>query len=398
MRILIATTHRAVIGGTETYLSQLLPGLVERGHELALLYDVPAQNGRAAIDDDCPRIPAWSYGGAGIDAAADWRPDVCYLQGMLHPDSEEAVVANFPTVLFAHNYYGTCATGTKRHRWPTLAPCSRKFGPACLGLNYLRGCGARHPLRLLDGYRDQRRRILLLPKVKAVLVASRHMADEYRRNGVSPGLVRIAPYPVAATPLPEEPPRRPMTGRILMASRFTDLKGGHLLLAAVKEASRRLRRELSVLLAGEGPERVRWEALAAELGTQARFLGWCNSSRLRELQSGADLLAVPSIWPEPFGLVGIEAGCVGLPAVGFAVGGIPDWLIPGRSGELASVPPTAGGLADAVVRALADLDHYHRLRVGAWEVARQFTLTRHLGIVEVILARAGERPRAGPSI
>ena len=59
---------------------------------------------------------------------------------------------------------------------------------------------------------------------------------------------------------------------------------------------------------------------------------------------------MPSVWPEPFGLVGIEAGCVGLPAAGFGVGGIPDWLRPGETGELASRKSTNGeqpGLADA---------------------------------------------------
>ena len=106
-----------------------------------------------------------------------------------------------------------------------------------------------------------------------------------------------------------------------------------------------------------------------------------------------DLLAVPSLWPEPFGLVGLEAGCVGLPSVGFAVGGIPDWLIPGETGELApGDPPTAEGLADAVVRALADPIHLGRLRRGAWEMSRRFTLTKHLDILEPVLALAAEGP------
>ena len=42
MKILIATTHRGIIGGTETYLRHLLPALRERGHAPALLYDLPA--------------------------------------------------------------------------------------------------------------------------------------------------------------------------------------------------------------------------------------------------------------------------------------------------------------------------------------------------------------------
>src|SRR5262249_13522358 len=105
--------------------------------------------------------------------------------------------------------------------------------------------------------------------------------------------------------------------------------------------------------------------------------------------AGVDLLVVPSVWPEPFGLVGIEAGCVGLPAVGFAVGGIPDWLLPGVSGESApGEKPDAGQLADALVRALVDDEHLQRLRVGAWETARRFTREAHRDRLTPILEAA----------
>ena len=100
----------------------------------------------------------------------------------------------------------------------------------------------------------------------------------------------------------------------------------------------------------------------------------------------ADVLAVPSVWPEPFGLVGVEAGCVGLPAVGYATGGIPDWLIPGVSGESAPGDrPDPAELAAALVRALADDDHRHRLAVGAWEVARRFTPEAHVRKLAAVL-------------
>jgi len=36
---------------------------------------------------------------------------------------------------------------------------------------------------------------------------------------------------------------------------------------------------------------------------------------------------MPSIWPEPFGKVGIEAMSVGRPVIGTSGGGISDWLI-----------------------------------------------------------------------
>ena len=35
---------------------------------------------------------------------------------------------------------------------------------------------------------------------------------------------------------------------------------------------------------------------------------------------------MPSLWPEPFGLVGIEAQARGRPAVAYNVGGVEDWI------------------------------------------------------------------------
>ena len=60
--------------------------------------------------------------------------------------------------------------------------------------------------------------------------------------------------------------------------------------------------------------------------------------------ASADLLVVPSLWPEPFGLVGLEGARSRLPAAAFAVGGIPDWLRSGVNGYLApGDPPTPAG-------------------------------------------------------
>lgn len=389
MRILIATTHRRVVGGTETYLRSLLPALQQRGHELALLHENDAPDSDANIDHGCRDVLRWPARDPGaLVAAARWRPDLCYLQGLQSPALDEELTRRFRTFLFAHNYYGTCATQLKCTGWPTPRPCDRPFGVACLGLNYLSGCGARNPVGLLTNYRTQRRRLGVVSRVAAVLVASRHMAEEYRRNGVDPGRVVLAPlFPTNSTPLPSPPSRRPPSGEVLFCGRFTKLKGGDVLMEAAAEASRTMGRPLTFVFAGDGQERAHWEGLAQRRGVATRFEGWCDANRLAALRDRADLLAVPSVWPEPFGLVGVEAGCVGLPAVGFAVGGIPDWLRPGESGELAPSPPRPAGLAEAIVRALRDPDHHYRLREGAWRVAGTFTLARHVETLEATFAR-----------
>ena len=64
-------------------------------------------------------------------------------------------------------------------------------------------------------------------------------------------------------------------------------------------------------------------------------------------------MAVPSLWPEPFGLIGIEAFGCGRPVVASDTGGVREWLEPGVNG-LAVAPGRPRALAAALSELLAD--------------------------------------------
>ena len=156
--------------------------------------------------------------------------------------------------------------------------------------------------------------------------------------------------------------------RLLFVGRMTRLKGGPIMLDALALAAASLGRPLKVTFVGDGPDRVQWEHKSRQVQTananlNIEFSGWLNSASLDQLMLDSDLLVVPSTWPEPFGLVGPEAGLRGLPAAAFAVGGIPEWLSDGINGHLApGDPPTAAGLARAIVECVRDPAELARLR------------------------------------
>jgi glycosyltransferase involved in cell wall biosynthesis len=101
----------------------------------------------------------------------------------------------------------------------------------------------------------------------------------------------------------------------------------------------------------------------------------------------ATLLALPSSWPEPFGLVGLEAAALGIPAVAFDLGGVREWLRPGINGYLApGDPPRASGLADAMVEALSNGHELKAMGARAVGVAREMSLERHLDRLDAIFS------------
>lgn len=395
MRILITTGYQNVIGGLEKYVHVTIPGLLARGHAAALLHGNPYQAHVDAIVEPGGRVPTWCVSELGMKAALDsvsrWKPDVVYFHGLDVAESitmERALIEAYPVVFYAHNYDRTCATGRKVYSSPEPQCCTRTLGPMCRVLHYPRRCGGLNPATMLQDYRRHTDLNVLLPRHRAVLVASTHMYAEFRRHGVDARQLHLVPLPVTDSNSETLQPRQ-VNGNILFVGRLTDVKGVDYLLGAVPQAADLLQRPLTVTIAGDGPERSRLERLANSLRVSVNFTGWVSTQTKLELMSTAGLLAVPSVWPEPFALVGVEAGSVGLPAVGYAVGGIPDWLIPGETGELASAnPPRATALAEAIHRALASAEHYKTLSTGAWAHSKKYTLERHLAALEPILAAA----------
>jgi glycosyltransferase involved in cell wall biosynthesis len=390
MRILIADKHRHVVGGTQTYTRALFEELRARGHELALAFEFPGEEAHEVVDGRDPahlRLCLQEIGErAALDAITAFRPDVVYAHGLRTAVFERALQARYPALLFAHDYRGMCITGSKHHARPHSRPCERVLGPACIALNYPAGCGARSPRTLLRLYDLQRDTLDTLRGYRRVLVASRHMREQLGRHGVPASSVEILPLFPPMAPAPELPPAPEANGVVLFIGRLTELKGPGMLVEAIGPAERALGRPLTAVFVGDGPEQGKLEAQVRAAGVRARFLGWLEAAAVAREIRGAELLAVPSVWPEPFGLVGLEAGGLGVPSVGFRVGGIPDWLRAGESGELASGdPPRASDLGAAIVRALRDRSHYVRLSEGAWRVAGEYTRSAHLTRIEQIL-------------
>jgi len=129
---------------------------------------------------------------------------------------------------------------------------------------------------------------------------------------------------------------------LLCLGRLVPIKGLDRLLQAAQG------QDLTLLLAGDGPERAQLAAQARALGLDCRFYGWVEGPQRERLLWAADGLALPSrelagrCEGSPLAL--LEALAVGLPVLASASGGVPALLDDGVEGWLL---PSGGPDADA---------------------------------------------------
>jgi len=394
MRIAILNWNNRRFGGTGTYLSAVMPALGSAGHEVALWHEVDTPTTHPVLPVP-PASRVWSVSTLGLDAALkglqEWHPDVLYAHGLLEPSVESRVLDVAPAVFFAHDYYGTCISGLKTFTNPVVTPCDRRFGWPCLVEYYPRRCGGLSPVTLVRQFRRQHDRLDLLSRYAAIVTHSSHMQQEYVKDGLESSKVFNVKYGAdvegSSAACGSVVRSATQEWQLLFAGRMDRLKGGSELIQALPDVARRLERPLRVVFAGDGPERGAWERQAAAIsatgsGIRAEFRGWVSKPALEELYAASDLLVLPSLWPEPLALVGLEAARHRLPAVAYDVGGISDWLHSGSNGFLApGDPPTVTGLADAIVSALRDPRTHARLSHGAGRLSEEFSFDTHLRLL-----------------
>lgn len=111
---------------------------------------------------------------------------------------------------------------------------------------------------------------------------------------------------------------------------------------------------LVVAGAGDGLDMYRKLAVAAGVADQIDFAGYIGHDKLAQYYKLAAVFAMPSTSrTEGFGMVYVEAGAVGTPVIGSAIGGVPYAVKDGETGLLVS-PRDVGGLSRALARVLDD--------------------------------------------
>ena len=175
---------------------------------------------------------------------------------------------------------------------------------------------------------------------------------------------------------------------VALVGRLDPVKG-HRELLAIARGIRERRPDLRLVFVG-GPDASHpgyGEELRREAGDEASFLGHRDDAR--ELIAGADVLAIPTVVPEGFPYVGLEALAAGTPVVGYASGGLPELV--GPCGRLVQSGDRKA-LAKAIVSLLAEEGLRRQLGdCGRERVAREFALDRWVETMRSAYRRAAAK-------
>ncbi len=233
---------------------------------------------------------------------ADHPTDLVVTQNrLLFSTVDVAAERGIPSIIYVLAYAMFCPMQF-RHR-DALADCD---GRCTRCLPWWRRLDYRTTRRSLDQYAQGMRRASL------VLACSRYVQQVIRQfHGIDSQVVYPAVdlehYSADGSPQDREH---------ILFIKPQYVKGFPILL----EIARRLR-ERRFLVAGRPSRHARLKLGALP---NVECTGWVSD--MRPVYGRARLLLGPSIWPEPFGRVFVEAGASGVPSLGSARGGIPESL------------------------------------------------------------------------
>jgi glycosyltransferase involved in cell wall biosynthesis len=400
MRVLmISDFYPPVLGGLERHVQTLSRELVRRGHSVAV----------ATLWQD--RAPCFELDqGVRVHRVSGWSRALLPLYNSpdhhFHPTAPDPgvmralrriVVQEQPDIVHARGWmlYSflplKAMSGAKLivtlHDYSLVCPKKTYFQAdrICDGPGYVRcvRCatdlyGTVKALALTTGLQMSKRMHGRVDKYLAISGAVR--AASARATGSPQQVIEVVPtfIPDAAVLESEHGMRPtflpPTDGYILFVGALSRHKGLHVLL----DAYRRLQTQVPLVIIGIDRGATQFDLppgaiLARNVPHQEVMRAWAHAA----------FGVVPSLWPEPFGQVAIEAMATGRAVIASNVGGLADAVVDGETGLLVA-PGAPDELCRAMETLLADPALCSRLGAGGRMRASRFLASSVITRIEQI--------------
>jgi glycosyltransferase involved in cell wall biosynthesis len=382
MRILLVNDYGEEIGGTETHL-KLLKKYLSKNHEVKVFSSSNLNNQTSFSDYTFSKINKKSFTRsfkyifnfksyfALKRVIYSFKPDLVHFHNIFYECSPSVLLAGkkIPKIMTIHDYAMICPLCTKIK--PNKNACYNKFGIKCIkciGVKFF--------------YEFLKRKIhqIFLSKINHFITLSKYMKKEVRKNfseikinNLSCGLELFDYYPIKNYET------------LLYIGRLSPEKGVDFLIKSFSKISNKFN-NIKLIIIGEGSEKKSLESLTKRLNLSEKinFLGKVNHSKIINFYKNSTLIIVPSIWPEPFGLIGPEAMSVGRPLIATNLGGIPEWLMDKKTGYLVK-PKDINSLAGKIIKLLSNKEIINKMGIeGRKKAINSFSIKIYVKKIETI--------------
>ncbi|MCB1540522.1 MAG: glycosyltransferase [Rhodoblastus sp.] len=389
MRILIVSNFYPpfAVGGAEIVAHRHARALLARGHEVCVFAGRPpraGQNGGEMEFDlidgvevhsialrslEPERAFRWEAAGRAFRAVAlHAAPDVVHFNNLAGLGVNlilEAKQLGLPTVCTVHDHWGYCARNTLLR--PEGFVCRNTEDCHFCTPNAVDEAGKALPFRLARDYVR-----VCLSLVDQLVFPSRYLADAYRSEGFDGARMRVQSNGVDLSRFDAPRGSEGSPLRIAVVGYLGKHKGFELLFEALDLllAEPRLAGKWKIAIAGDGHLRKKIADLAGQPAYRDHvdFLGRLDQEEIPKLMTWADVVLLPSVWPENEPVVMLEAIAAGAAQIASGIGGHVDLVDDGRSGLL-----FASGDAQALAAGIARyVDNPEEARThGAYNRARR---------------------------
>ena len=169
-------------------------------------------------------------------------------------------------------------------------------------------------------------------ELDAIIVGSKYMQEESIRNKIPVEKISINPLYVREEIKGNKD--KVQENLILYIGKLEEYKGIFALIHALKLLPLNLKWKAKIIGEGSLFEDIKIEIKKSKMKTKIVLERESSLEKLKRNYQKAFIVVIPSLIPESFCLVGIEAMSFGIPVVAFDVGGIREWLKHGKNGFL----------------------------------------------------------------
>lgn len=261
--------------------------------------------------------------------------DIIHVHSISNPKLLDALFKIRPIVRTMHEPRMFCPGQGKFFR-KSERICNITYGLHCFYHAYKEGCCNRHPKRLLKAFKNvDYETKKASKKYAAIFVMSNFMQDEALKAGFKNHILVLNPH---FTPHIEEErlidSSNDTIKSLVYVGRLSRTKGVHY---AIKSVVTLLEQgyKLQFDIVGSGYDENYFKTLVPkQYNSQFIFHGWQDRHAIDSILKNAYIVLFPSIYPEAFGISGIEAMMRAKPVVAFNVGGVSTWLEHNKTGLL----------------------------------------------------------------